>query len=114
MDYKREIAIKPKRGRPPWKKKPSKEDLEKLYVKEGKSIREVAETLDYPKEIVLRCLQRYGIKRRPPGRRKRLKENDYDSILEMIALKGLRKTAEDLGVSRQTLWRYIRDKTTKK
>ena len=61
--------VKPTKG-----SKPEKLLLKKLYVKESKSIREIAESLGCTKDMVYRSLQDYGIDTRNNRRRSRLQD----------------------------------------
>lgn len=54
---------KPSRGRPPYKTKPEKKELKKFYIKESRSIREVAKILGWSKDREHRLLKSYDIKR---------------------------------------------------
>jgi hypothetical protein len=55
------IGIGRKRGKPPLGSKPIKIVLQRLYVKEARSIREVADLLGCTKDMVARALKEYGI-----------------------------------------------------
>jgi DNA-binding transcriptional regulator LsrR (DeoR family) len=104
-----EIRKQRKAGRPSSDKTPSKTELARFYIRERKSIREVAEALNCSKDMVHRALAEYGIKRRTKGQR-RLKLKDYDlSFLHRgVRKKGQVKVAEELGVNQSTLSRYLR------
>ena len=105
-------AQKVKPGRPPSGHAPSKKDLLRLYVRERKSIREVAEALGISKDMVYRTLAAYSLKRRTKGQR-RLKLKDYDlSFLQReVRKKGQVRMAEELGVNQSTLSRYLRNES---
>lgn len=112
MGEKRPPACKGKPGRPPSGRAPARKDLSRLYVREGKSIREVAEALNCTKDMVYRTLAAYSLKRRTKGQR-RLKLMDYDpSFLQReVRKKGQVRMAEELGVNQSTLSRYLRNES---
>ena len=100
---------KRKPGRPAGVK-PKKSVLQRLYMKEGRSIREVAEILGISKDKAYRALEDYGISRRPRFRRSRLEQYSLRHIREKIEKDGMGKAADSLGVSRQFLRRHLRDR----
>jgi len=57
--------------------KPSKSDLKRLYIKESRSVRNIAELLECSKDMVYRALREYGIQRRTHTE-KRSQLLDYD------------------------------------
>lgn len=77
--------------------KPEESTLRRLYVKESKSIREVAKSLGCTKDMVYRALMEYGIDRRPHTWGPRLKRYNLDYIKEIVNKKGYRKGAKELG-----------------
>ena len=97
-------------GRPPSGKAPSKRDLVRLYVNEGKAIREVAEALGCSKDMVARALKAYGIEARTKVRRSRLEKYDREALESTVRAKGIRGTALELGVNASTLNRFLRQK----
>jgi len=70
-----------RRGKSTLDKKPSKSELERLYINESRWIREVAETLRCLKEIIYRTLQEYGVEARSNERLSQLIEVKL-SVLE--------------------------------
>jgi DNA-binding CsgD family transcriptional regulator len=96
------------RGRPPTGLTPRKEDLVRLYVKEEKSIREVAEALGRSKDIVARAFKRYGIEARANASRSRLRTSPLRDLEAAVRQKGLRGTARDLGVDHSTLQHHLK------
>lgn len=98
------------RGKPAKGGKPSLVDLQRLYVKEQRSIRDIAGFLGCSKDAVYRALQKYEIGRRPHTRESRLDKYSPKDIRERIEKEGIVKVAEALGVSRQTLWEYLKKK----
>ena len=85
-----------------------KSKLEKLYINETRSIREVAEILGCTKDRVYRTLKEYGIERRPHTWEPRLSKYDLEFIRETVRKRGYRKGAQELGVDKSTLYRYLR------
>lgn len=96
-----------KLGRP-FKDRPDRESLERLYIREKKPIREVAEILDCSKDIVHRALEEFGIDRRPHTRKSKLEQFDLEFLKEKVKEKGYRLAAQDLDVDRRTLERYLK------
>ncbi|MFX0136252.1 MAG: hypothetical protein ACFFDN_21610 [Candidatus Hodarchaeota archaeon] len=109
---KEESRFKKKKNYPgrPVGDKPKKNQLIHLYVKEGRSIRKTAEILGYSKDKVYRALEEYRISRRSRVRRSRLEQYSLGYIKEKIEKEGMLRAADGLGVSRQFLRRYIRDR----
>jgi len=112
LGYQKAAGIKAKKRRPgrPAGDKPKKSELQHLYVKEGRSIREVAQILGISKDKVYRALEVYGINRRSQVRRSRLEQYSLKHIREKIEKVGMGKAADSLGISRQFLRRYLRDR----
>ena len=96
------------------KARPTKKRLERLYVKEGRSVRETASRLDCSKDTVARMLKEYGIAARPGiGRRQsQLSKYRLSDLRASIRAQGIRGTARNLGVNEGTLRHYL--KTRKK
>ena len=92
-----------KRGKTPLGKKPRKTELRKLYIKESKSIREVAEVLGCSKDMVYRSLEEFGIETRTNKRRSKLKDIKFSTLDMEIKRKGIRGYARELGVDESTL-----------
>ena len=90
-------------GRPPTGVAPSKAELVKLYVKGGKSLREVAEATGASKDTVQRALKRYGIALRPAPRRAGLKDVNIKRLEADVKAQGLRATARTLGVDKRAV-----------
>lgn len=87
---------------------PKKGELQRLYVDENKSIREIAGLLSCSKDKVYRALKEYGIERRSHTWRSRLERYDLNFIKETINKIGYRKGAKELGVDKSTLYRYLK------
>lgn len=88
--------------------KPAKEDLQRLYIQEGKSIREVAAVLGCTRDKVHRALKQYGIAVRSNARRSRLRDVNLALIMADIKTKGIVATAKALDVDPATLRHFIR------
>lgn len=95
-------------GKPATGTKPGKTELRKLYMKESRSVREVAEILGCSKDMVYRALKEFGIERRPHTWEPKLSQYDLEFIRETVKKKGYRKGAKELGVDKSTLFRYLR------
>jgi len=100
--------LKEKKGKPQSGMKPEKEELIKLYVIEAKSIREIAKILGCSKDMVYRSLKEYGIERRSHTWEPKLQRYDLKFLKETVKKKGYRKGAEELGVDKSTLFRYLK------
>ncbi len=110
IKYKESVGLKAKKGKPAIGKRPEKVELKKLYVKESKSIREIAETLGCSKDMVYRSLGKYGLEVRSKTRRSQLRVYEIDYLRDEIKNKGYKQVAVELGVGVTTLRDYIRDK----
>jgi len=108
IKYKEAVGREVKKGKPSIGEKPTKSELKKLYVIESKPIREVAEILGCTKDRVYRSLREYGIERRPHTWEPRLSKYDLEFLRETVKKKGYRKGAQELGVDKSTLYRYLR------
>jgi transposase-like protein len=110
IKYKEAAGIEVKKGKPAKGKKPNKFVLNKLYIKELKSIREIADILGCSKDMIYRALMEYGIERRSKVRESKLSNYDLKYIKETVREKGYRKGAQELGVDKSTLFRYLKKK----
>lgn len=108
MKYKEAAGLIVKKGKPAIGKKPSNAELKRLYVKEARSIREVAEILGCSKDMVYRTLKECRIERRPHTWSSKLERFDIEFLKETVNKKGYRKGAQDLGVDKSTLYRYLK------
>lgn len=90
--------------------RPKESELQRFYVKENRSIREVAEILGISKDKVYRALEDYGIGRRSKARKSKLERYSLEFIRGKIKKLGMGRTADSLGVSRQFLRRHLRDR----
>ena len=111
IKYQEAIGLEVKRGRPPAGPAPSKADLIKLYVKEERSVRDVAAALGCSKDMVHRAMKAYGINARPNASRSRLRTISLLDLEAAIREKGLRGAARDLGVDHSTLRHHLRVKS---
>lgn len=95
-------------GKPAKGTKPGKAELRKLYIKESRSVRGIADILGCSKDMVYRTLQEYSIQRRKHvEKRSQLKEYNLSFLKKEIRLKGFNQVARELGVHNTTLRRYI-------
>ncbi|MGB3863382.1 MAG: hypothetical protein WBF32_14090 [Candidatus Aminicenantaceae bacterium] len=108
IKYKKAAGLTVKRGKPPIGKKPSKIELKKLYIKESRSIREVAEILGCTKDMVYRALKEFGIQTREHVKKSILWDYSLESLEMGIKEKGLRGFARDLGINESTLRYHIK------
>ncbi len=88
--------------------KPEKLLLQKLYVKESKSIRDIAESLGCTKDMVYRSLNGYGIDTRTNKRRSQLKDIKSSVLEREIKKKGIRGYARELDVDESTLRHHLK------
>ena len=95
-----------KTGRPA-KPRPGRVDLARLYVVEGRAVRDVAAALGVSKDIVYRALKEYGLKRRPNAKRSKLRPQSLGVIRGKIEALGYTRAAVALGVNVTTLRRFI-------
>jgi predicted transcriptional regulator len=105
-----EIRKHRKAGRPSSDKTPLRTELARLYIRERKSIRDVAETLNCSKDMVSRALKAYGIEARTRARRSGLEKYDRKALESAAKVSGIRGTAKELGVNPSTLSRFLRSK----
>lgn len=88
--------------------KPAKADLQRLYAREEKTIREIAAALGCSRDMVHRALKEYGIKARPVARRSRLQDIPLKKIEAEIAVHGLRGAARAFGMDHSTLAQHVK------
>lgn len=103
IKYQGTIGIEVRRGHPPTGPAPTKDQLVRLYVKESRSVRDVAATLGYSKDAVHRALKDYGVKTRSSVSRSKLRTIPFRDLEAGVREKGMRGTARDLGVDEGTL-----------
>ena len=108
IKYKEAIGLKVKRGRPQAGPAPSKADLIKLYIKESRSVRDVAAALGCSKDAVHRALRQHGITTRSNASRSRLRTIPIRDLEAAVQGKGLRGAARDLGVDHSTLRHHLK------
>lgn len=109
MNLKAEVCLNHKRGRFSKRVKLDKSQIKKLYFKESRSIRNIAELLGCSKDMVYRALKEYKIERRKHvEKRSRLKDYELSFLKKEIKLKGYNKLASELGVHNTTLRRFMR------
>jgi len=113
IKYQEAAGLIVKRGRPPAGPAPSKADLVRLYVKEGRAVRDVAAVLGCSKDAVHRALRTYGIAARSSARRSRLRTIPLRDLEAAIRAKGISGTARDLGVDEGTVRHYLKGQGVK-
>ena len=106
IPYKKVIGQEVKQGRPSIGKRPEKPELKQLYIKEAKSIREIAEVLGCSKDMVYRALKECGIERKPNSKRSKIRHLDISLIKEKVKKLGITNAARELGVDIRTLKKY--------
>lgn len=110
IKYQEALGLVVKRGKPPIGNKPDKGELQKLYVNEARSIREIAGLVGCTKDMVYRALGEYKIKKRERSKTKQSQLSSYplSQLEEKIAKHGYRRAAEELGVGSSTLYFYVK------
>jgi predicted transcriptional regulator len=96
------------------KTKLNKKDLKRFYIKERRSIRDIANILGCSKDMVYQSLKKYEIQRRSHvEKRSKLQEYDLSFLKKEIRKKGFNEVAYELGVHNTTLRRYIKKRQGK-
>lgn len=108
IKYKEALGMEIKRGRPSIGKKPAKKELQRLYVKEYKSIRETAEILGCSKDMVYRALKEYGIRKDFIKRKRKLSEVSLKFLQREFRIKSKKKVAKELQVSKSGLYKHLK------
>jgi len=108
IKYKEAAGLEVKKGKPAIGKKPGKAELRRLYIKESRSIREVAEGCGCSKDMVYRALKEYGIELRPGFNRSRLRKYKLSILEKGVREKGVRGYSKELGVHENTLRYYLK------
>lgn len=106
IKYQEAIGLEVKRGRPLKGTAPNKEELVRLYNKEGNTAEEVGQIFGCSQDTILRLLERFGVRQKESVNK--LKKYSLKDLKERIAKKGAAKVAYELGVDRTTLYRNIR------
>jgi hypothetical protein len=111
IKYQEVIGLEVKRGRPPAGPSPSRTDLVKLYVKEERSVRDVAAALGCSKDAVHRGLKQYGIAARTNASRSKLRTIPLRDLKAAIRAKGIRETARNMGIDEGTIRHHLKVRT---
>lgn len=98
-----------KKGRP-LKGRPAKTKLKRLYVREGKSIREIANLTGHSKDMIYRALTEYGIEKRASVKRSRLRVYDLGFLKRAVRKRGYKATARELDINEWTLRAYLKER----
>ena len=113
IKYQEALGRKVKTGRPPAGPAPAKAELVRLYVKEGRSLRDVAAALGCSKDAVHRALRKYRIEVRTPARRSSLLKYSLSNLTAAVKQKGIRGTARDLGIDEGALRHHLKGRSGK-
>lgn len=90
----------------------NKKELITMYLKEFRSIRDIAEILGCSKDRIYRALKEYGIERRKSvEKRSQLQDYDLSYLKREIRQKGFNKVAQEIGVHVTTLRRFLKKMT---
>jgi len=100
------MDVKP--GRPKIGKNPRKVELQRLYAREGKSIREIASHLGLHPDTIHYWLKKYGIKTRSMAKRSKLRKYKHSTLEEGIREYGIRGYAKQLEVHESTLRHHLK------
>ena len=103
IKYKEVAGLEVKRGKLSIGKKPNKAELKRLYLKESRSVREVADILSCSKDMVYRALKEYGIERRERLFKSKLNKYSLEFLEKEVKKKGFKQTAINLEVDVHTL-----------
>lgn len=107
--YREAAGLEIKRRHPPAGPAPSKSDLAKLYVKEGRSVRDAAAALGCSKDAVRRIHQKYGIKASEGARRwSALLKYRLPDLKATVRQKELRGYAGQLAINPSTLTHHLK------
>lgn len=97
-----------KQGRPKISKNPRKAELQRFYVEEDKSIRQIATHLGLHPDTIHYWLKKYGIKTRSMAKRSKLRKHKRSTLKRGIKEYGIRGYAKQLGVHENTLRNYLK------
>lgn len=85
-----------------------KELLEAFYLKENKSIRDIADLLGWKKDKVHRLLKQHGIKRDKGIRKGKLTGITLEYLEKEFKKKTKVQVAKELSVSRPALYKHLK------
>ena len=103
-----ETSMDVKLGRPKISKNPNKIELQRLYAKDGKSIRQIAAHLGLHPDTIHYWLKKYGIKTRSKAKRSKLRKYNRSSLEKGVKEYGIRGYAKQLGVHESTLRHHLK------
>ena len=103
-----ETSMDVKPGRPKISKNPNKVELQRLYAKDGKSIRQIATHLCLHPDTIHYWLKKYGIKTRSMAKRSKLRKYKHSALENGAKERGIRGYAKELGVHENTLRNYLK------
>ncbi|GAH79284.1 unnamed protein product [marine sediment metagenome] len=106
----KEIGMNAKPGRPKIGKNPRKIELQRLYAREGKSIREIAAHLGLHPDTIHYWLKKYDMKTRSMAKRSKLRKYKRSALEEGISEYGIRGYAKQLRVHESTLRHHLKVK----
>jgi len=96
------------RGKPPIGNKPGRTVLRRLYVKETRSIREIANLQVCTKDMIARALKEYGIEARTNASRSQLRAIPLGELETTIRDRGISGTARQLGIAEGTIRHHLK------
>ncbi len=104
------IGIKAKGRKPgrPSGDKPEKKNLQRLYINERQSIREIAKILGCSKDKIYRAITEYGIETRGKSRRSKLMQYSHTELKKGVKSKGIRCYSRELGIDESTLRHHLK------
>ena len=103
-----EVGLDAKPGRPKIGKNPRKDELQRLYAREGKSIREIASRLGLHPDTIHYWLKKYGIKTRSRAKRSKLRKSKLSTLEKGVKEYGIRGYAKQIEVHESTLRHHLK------
>ena len=103
-----EIAMDIKPGKPKIDKNPRKAKLQRLYARDGNSIREVADLVGLHADTIHYWLKKYGIETRSNIKRSELRKHKLLTLEKGVKEYGIRGYARQLEVHESTLRHHLK------